>query len=128
MKICDVNAEFKNGSSLYKNNYRSLAVLPSVTTVLTNQMLPLFSNFFSQTLSAYRQRYNTQHALLKLVEALVYPGFDFLNHERVLSKVGAHGFCRKALQPACSQKATGQRTAHSPPRRKCYLLSYKDQY
>ena len=71
MKDGDVSALFKNSDSFHTKSYRPITVLLPVSkvfeTLLANQMLPLVNKFLSPKICGYRQGYNTQHALLKLV-------------------------------------------------------------
>ena len=128
MKDGDASALFKNNDSFHKKNYRPITVLPSVSKVierlLANQMLPFVSKFLSPKICRYRQGYNTQHALLKLVEtckkALDNKGFaaavlmdlskafDCLNHDLLLAKLNAYGFSTNAIQMVHSY-LTGRR-------------------
>ena len=56
----------------HKKIYRPITVVPFVSKVsdrlLANQILPFVNRFLSSKICGYRQGYNTQHALLKLVE------------------------------------------------------------
>ena len=128
MKDGDVSALFKNNDSFHKKNYRPITVLPSVSKVferlLANQMLPFVNNFLSPKVCGYRKGYNTQHALLKLVETCkktldnkgfvgavlmdLSKAFDCLNHELLLAKLNAYGFSTDAIQMVHSY-LTGRR-------------------
>ena len=72
MKDGDVSALLKNSDSFQKKNHRPITILSSVSNVferlLPNQMLPFVNKFLSPKICGYRKGYNTQHALLKLVE------------------------------------------------------------
>ena len=72
MKDGDVSMLFKNSNSFHKENYRPITVLPSVSKIferlLAKQMLPFVNKFLSPKICGYRQGYNTQHALITLVE------------------------------------------------------------
>ena len=118
LKDGNVRALFKNSDSFHKKNYRPITVVPSVSKVferlLVNQMLPFVNNFLSPNLCAYRQGYDTQHALLKLVETCkktldnrgfvgavlmdLTKAFDCLNHELLLTKLNACGFGKNSIK------------------------------
>ena len=77
------------------------------------QMMPFAECFLSPLLCGFQKGYNTQHALLKLLEtrkitmdnggfagALLMDlskAFDCLNNEELLAKLHAYGFSRSAL-------------------------------
>ena len=128
MKDGDVSALFKNSNSFHKKNYRPITVLPSVSKIferlLAKQMLPFVNKFLSPKICGYLQGYNTQHALIKLVETCkktldnkgfvgavfmdLSKAFDYLNHELVLAKLNAYGFSTNAIRMMCSY-LTGRR-------------------
>ena len=118
LKDGDVSALFKNSDQFLKNDYRPIPVLPSVSKVferlLVNQILPFVNKFLSPNLCAYQQGYDTQHALLKLVETCnktldsrdfvgavltdLSKSFDCLYHETLLAKLNAYGFSKNAIK------------------------------
>ena len=128
IKDGDVSALFKNSTSFHKKNYRPITVIPSVSKIferlLTKQMLPFVNKFLSPKIFGYRQGYNTQHALIKLVEICkktldnkgfvgavlmdLSNAFDCLNHELLLAKLTAYGFSTNAIRMVCSY-LTGRR-------------------
>ena len=117
---------------LYKKNYRPITVLPSVFKIferlLARQMLPFVSKFLSPKICGYRQGYNAQHVLIKLVETCkktldnkgfvgvvfmdLSKAFDCLNHELLLAKLNAYGFSTNAIRMMCSY-LTGRRQSQS---------------
>ena len=128
MKDGDVSALFKNSNSFHKENHRPITVLPSVSKIferrLAKQMLHFVNKFLSPKICGYRQGYNTQHAVIKLVgtckKTLNTKGFvgavfmdlskaiDCLNHELLFAKLNAYGFSTNVIRMMCSY-LTGRR-------------------
>ena len=81
---------------------------------MPNQMVPFVQSFLSSLLCGFRGGYDTQHALLRLVEAYkkamdsgrvaravltdLSKAFDCLNHELSIAKFDAYGFSWSVLQ------------------------------
>ena len=72
MKYTDVSPCFKKKDNLFKGNYRPVSVLTVICklyeSVLSNQMMDHFNELFNILLSAFRNYYNCQSLLLKLIE------------------------------------------------------------
>ena len=98
-------------------NYRPISILPSVSKVLERIMQKQIAAFIEKHLylhmCGYRKGYNTQHALLILLEkwrrildkqgyagAIIMDlskAFDTINHDLLLGKLHAYGFDMKSL-------------------------------
>ena len=118
VKAGDVSALFKNTDTLSKKNYRPITVLPPISKIferiMYEQMMTFVTSFLSNFLCRFRKGYNTQHALLNLIEKCKrvldkkgYAGailmdlskaFDCLDHELLLAKLDAYGFSKNALR------------------------------
>ena len=118
LKAGDVSALFKSTDTLSKKNYRPIMVLPPISKVferiMYEQMMTFVTSFLSNFLCGFRKGYNTQHALLNLIEKCKrvlddkgYAGailmdlskaFDCLDHELLLAKLDAYGFSKNALR------------------------------
>ena len=118
LKAGYVSALFKSTDTLSKKNYRPITVLPPISKVferiMYEQMMTFVTSFLSNFLCGFRKGYNTQHALLNLIEKCKrvldkkgYAGailmdlskaFDCLDHELLLAKLDAYGFSKNALR------------------------------
>ena len=118
LKIADVTPTFKKGDATDVSNYRPISVLPSVSKIyeriIQRQILHYMDRSLSSFLCGYRKGYNTQYALISLIERWKksldshgYAGavlmdlskaFDTLNHELLIAKLHAYGFSREALK------------------------------
>ena len=72
LKLANITPVFKNKDPLNKTNYRPVSVLPIVTKlfekIMQKQINGFISNCLLYYLCGYRKSYNTQQALLALVE------------------------------------------------------------
>ena len=72
LKAADVSPIFKSGESTHKGNYRPISVLPALSKVfgriMIKQIQPFANKFLSNSLCAFRNGYNSQHALFSLIE------------------------------------------------------------
>ena len=70
--ITEVTSIFKKGGYSFKENFRPISVLSSLSKiyerVLSQQVLPFMIPKFSNLLCAFRECHSTQHALIRLVE------------------------------------------------------------
>ena len=100
------------------NNYRPISLLPTVSKIFERLMHMQISAYIKEHLSPYlcgfRKGYNTQHALMLLIErwkmALDQQGyagalmmdlskaFDTINHDLLIAKLHAYGFCKNSLR------------------------------
>ena len=117
MKLADITSVYKKNDPLDKTNYRPVSILPVVSKfferIMQKQINDFIISFLSPYLCGYRKSFNTQHALLTLVEnwrkSLDIKGFggailmDFskafytLNHDLLIAKLHAYGFQHDAL-------------------------------
>ena len=99
-----------------KTNYRPVSILPVASKILImqKQINDFIISFLSPYLRGYRKEFNTQHALLTLVEnwrkSLDNKGcsgailmdlskaFDTLNHDLLIAKLHAYSFQHDALK------------------------------
>ena len=118
LKLADITPVYKKKDPTLVENYRPVSVLPSVSKIFERIIQKQFSNFVDQFLSpylcGYRKGYNTQYALLSLIEKWKkgldnkgYAGailmdlpkaFDTINHELLIAKLYAYGFSKDALK------------------------------
>ena len=109
---------FKKDDSTQVKHYRPVSVLPTVSKVCEKLMHAQIKNyidgFLSPYLCGYRKGYNTQTALLSLIEKWKetldkkgYNGavlmdlskaFDTINHQLLIAKLHAYGFSKSSLK------------------------------
>ena len=118
LKLADITLVYKKNDHLDKTNYRPVNILPVVSKIfertMQKQINDFIISFLSPYLCGYRYGFNTQHALLTLVQnwrkSLDNKGFvgatlmdlskafDTLNHDFLIAKLHAYGFQHNALK------------------------------
>ena len=118
LKLADITPVYKKKDPTLVENYRPVSVLTSVSKIFERIIQKQFSNYVDEFLSpylcGYRKGFNTQYALLSLIEKWKkgldnkgYAGailmdlskaFDTINHELLIAKLYAYGFSKDALE------------------------------
>ena len=74
LKFANVTPIFKKDENINKENYRPISILPSISKIFERSMFKQITIFIehkvSQYLCGFRKGYNTQHALLRLMDKL----------------------------------------------------------
>ena len=107
LKLADNTPIYKKNNPLEKTNHRHVSIWPVVSKIS-------IISFLSPYLCVYRKGFNTQHALLTLVEKWrksldnkgfggailmdLSKAFDTLNHHFLIAKFHAYGFQHDALK------------------------------
>ena len=117
LKLADISPVFKKDDAMNVKNYRPVSVLPAVSKlferVMQRQIASHIEKHLTRFLCGFRKGFNTQHALISLIEKWKltldkhgYAGailmdlskaFDTLNHDLLLAKLHAYGFDKNAL-------------------------------
>ena len=118
MKLADITPVFKKKDPLKKENYRPASVLFAILKIferlMQKQIVGYMKNLLSPYLCAYRKKFNTQQALLALIENWkkvldnkslggavlmdLSKAFSTINHNLLIPNLHTYGFRNDSLK------------------------------
>ena len=118
MKLADMTPVFKKNDPLKKEYYWHVSIQSAISKIferlIQKQIVGYMENVLSQSLCGYRKNFSTHQALLALIEnwqklldnigfggaVLMYLSktFDTINHDLLVAKLHAYGFCNDSLK------------------------------
>ena len=118
MELANIAPVFKKKDSLKKENFRPVGILSAISKIferlIQKQIIGYMENILPPYLCGYRKNFDTQQALLALIENWekvldnkgfggavlmdLSKAFDTINHDLLVAKLHIHGFGNDSLK------------------------------
>ncbi len=98
MKQAEISPRFEKNDDMIKDNYTSISILAVIETIIAEKHMEYFKSILNEMLYAYRNKYGTEHVLIKLINSWKFTVYENRYEDTVLMDLSkAFGYVLYAL-------------------------------